>query len=125
MKYASGISENNNHTETRNLKELFEEAKRKYSFPNKTPYREKEESGIQSLYKKTEHSKRGYSFCFYYRKDGRQKTMQSVNLLTLYNRMIEQGHDFVVVDKKKARNFIDKNCNEHDYKILFNIIQGV
>ena len=39
--------------------------------------------------------------------------------------MTNAGHDFIVIDKKKARRIVDKYCDGDDFKILFNVVQGV
>ena len=42
----------------------------------------------------------------------------------LYDRMKEKNFHFIVYDVKKARNFLDKNCNDEDYRFfLYNVLQ--
>jgi hypothetical protein len=118
--------------ETRNLGELFRERMKGqwYTRPANAKGKARREesgiSGIRKMYRKD--YAQGYCFEYIYIKKGkRTKYLYRKNLIDLYELIVNQLHDEIIVsDKKKARKFIEKYTNsDEEYKILFNKIRGV
>ena len=126
----TGVSEHAEYTETRNLGELFrEKLKGQTTHRQKNPNRLKGNykkgfkiSGIRKVAKVTSANyKQGFYYKFTYIDEdtGKQKTMQSTSVRSLHTKMNEQGFDFVIDDIKRARSFLDNECNKEDFVYFF------
>lgn len=122
-KLSTGVSE---HAEeqTENLGVLFERAKKKYGRKKKhNKHKTFRASGIVGVYKtKGWNTKNPICFRFAYREeDGTRKGIQRGTLKELYQAMQEKGYDFIISDIKKARAFLDENCDKDtDFKFFIN-----
>lgn len=128
LKSSVGSSEG----QTRNLGELFREAKKGQSIDkahrevkDKRRKQTKSSNGASGIYKVLR--AKGWSnkvkYCYRYQyldENGNTKHMQRKSLFDLYKSAKNIGHTFIVVDKQKARKFIYDNCNDEEYRILFN-----
>ena len=131
-KLHSGIE--NIPKKTKNLGELFNEAKKNQPF-KKTRRRSKNarrilydyrKSGVSGLYKMCD---TGYTqkFCFryvFFKKNNKQSSIQRKTLRELYDAIIEKQLPLDIIDSKTFRTFIDANCNDDDYKYLIGKIWG-
>lgn len=128
--------------ETKNLGELFREAKK--GQPVDTSHRKNVK---QTKEKKKYNYARGFRksgifgvskvkgwstnvlHCYKYsytKEDGRKTSLQRKKLIDLYEAVREKGHDFYVTDMKKARNFVDNNCESNEeYNYIMNNVQIV
>ena len=135
-KLKAGVSESKQYERTENLGDLFKKAFE--GQPVKPSPRavkngvrrngvDKRGTGILGLSRvRSSGYKQGYFFKFTFKdENGKKRTMQSKDLLTLYNKILDTGNNFIVIDIKKARSFLNKYCNTHDFKILFAAIIGV
>ena len=62
----------------------------------------------------------GYAYRYTFLKEnGKVSTLQRKSMIKLHDAMMKDGHQFLIADIKKARNFIDKECNDEDYKFFF------
>lgn len=120
--------------ETVNLGVLFRKARKgqlteKQKNPqrsSKNKYKRKiKVSGIRSVAKvKSISYEQGYYFKYTYKDGERTRSIQAKTMKQLYDRMKEKNFHFIVYDVKKARNFLDKNCNDEDYRFfLYNVLQ--
>lgn len=83
------------------------------------------QSGISKVNKfKDSRYKQGYCFRYGYSDNGKYRYVQAITLKKLYLAMQERGLDFKVVNLKKARKFIDENCNDEDFAFLLQKING-
>ncbi|MBO5476383.1 MAG: hypothetical protein J6A15_01350 [Clostridia bacterium] len=131
-KLHSGIE--NIPKKTKNLGELFNEAKKNQPF-KKTRRRSKNarkilydyrKSGVSGLYKMRD---TGYTqkFCFryvFFKENNKQSSVQRKTLRELYDAIIEKQLPLDIIDGKTFCTFIDANCNDDDYKYLIGKIWG-
>lgn len=87
--------------ETKNLGQLFKEAREKYNYPLSNG---REKSGILRVgTAKCNDCKQGYQWCYrYIDKDGRRRTISRVDLLTLKKVVISRGLEWRIYDEKQA-----------------------
>ena len=118
-------------TETVNLGVLFKQALKRHSTKKQKHHARihtinpPNVSGIRRVSKiGSSDYKQGFFFKYRYRDEKKEKSMQAKTLKDLYDKMQKINHDFVVKDVKKARNFLDENCNDEDYNFfLHNVLQ--
>ena len=129
-KLKSGV-EHKEYEETKNLGELFREAlKGQPVKKTKIKKRVKAEKGYgrnkfrkSGIFGVSEGKKSSYggarAFRYsYIRENGKSSSMQRKTLVLLYQAMQEKGFEFRVMDKTKARSFINKHCNTKDRNFL-------
>lgn len=133
----TGVTEHAKYKETKNLGELFKEAikgqstnrqKNPIRNPDKSYKRGYRESGIRRVNKvKSSTYKQGYYFRYTHKRGKGQKTIQSKSVKALYDKMQDKGYEFIIDDIKRARSFLDQNCNSEDYKFFMNNVlhQGI
>lgn len=66
-------------------------------------------SGIFGVYfSKSKSYKRGFCFCYDVSINNKRKSFVSGNLSSLKQKVIQNGYDWIIVDKDKARDFLNK-----------------
>ena len=84
-------------------------------------------SGIEGITKvRNGDYKNGYFFRYHYFDDNnKKKSMQSITLKKLYDKMQDKGIDFTIQDKKRARMFVYDNCKKEDYDFFLKLINNI
>lgn len=70
-------------------------------------------SGFYCVSTKPASTKQGFSWIYQYRLNGKQHAIHSVNLLKLKQKVINRGHDWLIINEKQA---ID-TCKKYGYNL--------
>lgn len=115
--------------ETKNLGELFKEAKEKYKIQRQNKVYKKDaygniirESGILGV-AKIKNLKYKQKFCFKFTfsdEEGKTHIRHRKTVYELYQIAKELGYDFKIVDSEAALIFLNENCNAKDLAFFRN-----
>lgn len=70
-------------------------------------------SGFYCVSTKPASTKQGFSWIYQYRINGKQHAIHSVNLLKLKQKVINKGHDWLIINEKQAI----KTCKKYGYNL--------
>lgn len=70
-------------------------------------------SGFYCVSTKPSSTKQGFSWIYQYRINGKQHAIHSVNLLKLKQKVINRGHDWLIINEKQAI----KTCKKYGYNL--------
>jgi len=70
-------------------------------------------SGFYCVSTKPGSTKQGFSWIYQYRSNGKQHAIQSVNLLKLKQKVINKGHDWLIINEKQAI----ETCKKYGYDL--------
>ena len=106
----SGISENNKTVATKNLGELFREARAKHSFNKSNSIKVPFSTGIDNLtLYRNKHTKQGFQWRYSYKDGkGRRRSIVRANLLSLIDEVTRRNLKWRINDEEKARKTAKK-----------------